>query len=65
MLNIYLFSGKGDVTITIADEDLLKLFQGKLNPQQVNITNDFAYLTLSYCLMEVLIHRRAFIDLFK
>ena len=48
MLNIYLFSGKGDVTITIADEDLLKLFQGKLNPQQVNITNDFAYLTSYY-----------------
>jgi len=27
-------NGKGDVTITIGDEDLLNLMMGKLNPQQ-------------------------------
>jgi hypothetical protein len=28
-------AGKGDVTIAIADEDLVNLMAGKLNPQQV------------------------------
>ena len=30
-----MFAGKGDVTITIADDDLVKLMFGQLNPQQV------------------------------
>ena len=29
--------GKGDVTITMGDEDLFKLMMGQLNPQQVHV----------------------------
>ena len=32
-----MFAGKGDVTITIGDDDLVKLMFGQLNPQQVNV----------------------------
>ena len=32
-----LISAKGDVTIIMADEDMLNLMSGKLNPQTVSI----------------------------
>ena len=31
------FLGKGDVTITMDDDNLLQLMTGQLNPQQVRI----------------------------
>lgn len=35
MLYFFLFTAKGDVTISMKDSDLLDLMLGKLNPQQV------------------------------
>jgi len=32
---LMVIAGKGDVTISVDDENLLKLMTGKLNPQQV------------------------------
>ena len=37
MIYFLFFAAKGDVTITIGDEDLLGVMLGKINPQQVKI----------------------------
>jgi len=34
MIGVFLLAGKADVTLTLADEDLLELMTGKLNPQK-------------------------------
>ena len=35
---VLMVTGKGDVTISMDDENLLKLMTGQLDPQQVSIT---------------------------
>ena len=36
LMRCCMLSGKGDVTITMDDDDMLKLMMGQMNPQQVN-----------------------------